>query len=207
VTFQSSELQSRQAPVRLHSRPAEIAIFALGTPSELTKNENRRWIVRLDATQSDSLSARTKFAAGRWTKAQLTGGLGAMIHHLSLGTNDLKRAKTFYDPVITVLGLRLLSRDNKSLDYGVGMVQFSLETLVDGQPASPGNGVHVAFLAEDPDMIDEFYRAAWEHRGTDDGRPGLRPEYNAHYYGAFVRDPDGNKIEAVTHSARQEEMS
>jgi catechol 2,3-dioxygenase-like lactoylglutathione lyase family enzyme len=67
-----------------------------------------------------------------------------MIHHLSLGTNDLKRAKAFYDPVMTVLGLRLLSRDDKSLDYGVGMVQFSLETPVDGKPASPGNGVHVS---------------------------------------------------------------
>lgn len=60
-----------------------------------------------------------------------------MIHHLSVGTNDLKRAKAFYDPVMTVLGLRLLSRDDKSLDYGVGMVQFSLETPVDGHPASP----------------------------------------------------------------------
>ena len=49
-----------------------------------------------------------------------------MIHHLSLGTNDLKRAKAFYDPVMTVLGLRLLSRDDKSLDHGIGMVVFSL---------------------------------------------------------------------------------
>ncbi len=128
-----------------------------------------------------------------------------MIHHVSLGTNDLKRAKAFYDPVMKVLGLRLLSRDDKSLDYGVGMVQFSLETPVDGKPASRGNGVHIAFMAEDPDMVDEFYRVGLEHGGRDDGPPGLRPEYNAHYYGAFVRDPDGNKIEAVTHSARHQE--
>jgi catechol 2,3-dioxygenase-like lactoylglutathione lyase family enzyme len=53
-------------------------------------------------------------------------------------------------------------------------------------------------------MVDEFYRVALAHGGTSDGAPGLRPEYNAHYYGAFVRDPDGNKIEAVTHSARHE---
>lgn len=130
-----------------------------------------------------------------------------MIHHLSLGTSDLKRAKAFYDPVMKVLGLRLLSRDDKSLDYGTGMVQFSIETPVDGKPASPGNGVHVAFTAEGPDMVDEFYRVALEHGGSDDGPPGLRPEYNPHYYGAFVRDPDGNKIEAVTHSARHEEVS
>ena len=127
-----------------------------------------------------------------------------MIHHLSLGTNNLERARAFYDPVLALLGLRLLKEDDKSLDYGVGMVLFSLETPVDGKPATPGNGVHVAFTAEDPGMVDEFYRIALAHGGTGDGEPGLRPEYNANYYGAFVRDPDGNKIEAVTHSARHE---
>jgi catechol 2,3-dioxygenase-like lactoylglutathione lyase family enzyme len=127
-----------------------------------------------------------------------------MIHHFSLGTNDLEKARAFYDPVLKLLGLRLLREDESSLDYGVGMVLFSLETPVDGRPATPGNGVHVAFTAEDPDMVDEFYRIALAHGGTGDGEPGLRPEYNAHYYGAFVRDPDGNKIEAVTHSARHE---
>jgi catechol 2,3-dioxygenase-like lactoylglutathione lyase family enzyme len=130
-----------------------------------------------------------------------------MIHHLSLGANDLKKARAFYDPVLAVLGLRLLKEDDKSLDYGVGAVLFSLETPVDGKPASPGNGVHVAFMAEGPDMVDEFHRVALAHGGTDDGAPGLRPEYNAHYYGAFVRDPDGNKLEAVTHSARHKETS
>ena len=130
-----------------------------------------------------------------------------MIHHLSLGTNDLKKARAFYNPVLAVLGLRLLKEDDTSLDYGVGAVLFSLETPVDGKKASPGNGVHVAFMAEGPDMVDEFYRLALENGGEDAGAPGLRPEYNAHYYGAFVRDPDGNKIEAVTHSARHEEAS
>jgi catechol 2,3-dioxygenase-like lactoylglutathione lyase family enzyme len=127
-----------------------------------------------------------------------------MIHHLSLGTNDLKSARVFYDAVFAVLGLRLLKEDDKSLDYGIGSVLFSLETPVDGKAATPGNGVHVAFMAEDPAMVDDFYRVALKHGGTDDGAPDLRPEYNSHYYGAFVRDPDGNKIEAVTHSARHE---
>jgi catechol 2,3-dioxygenase-like lactoylglutathione lyase family enzyme len=128
-----------------------------------------------------------------------------MIHHVSLGTNDLRRARAFYDPVLALLGLRLLRQDDKSLDYGVGAVLFSLETPVNGKAATPGNGVHIAFTAEDPSMVDEFYRVALEHGGTEDGPPGLRPEYNAHYYGAFVRDPDGNKIEAVTHSARHDD--
>lgn len=126
-----------------------------------------------------------------------------MIHHISLGTNDVGRAKVFYDAVFAVLGLRLLSQDDKSLDYGVGTIFFSLETPVDGKKATAGNGVHIAFMAQDPAMVDEFHRVALENGGTDDGAPGLRPEYNPHYYGVFVRDPDGNKIEAVTHAARK----
>lgn len=125
-----------------------------------------------------------------------------MIHHVSLGTNDLKKARAFYDPVLNVLGLRLLKEDVDSLDYGVATILFSLETPLDGKPASVGNGVHVAFVAQNPDMVDGFYNVALENGGKDDGPPGLRPKYNGHYYGAFVRDPDGNKIEAVTHSAR-----
>jgi catechol 2,3-dioxygenase-like lactoylglutathione lyase family enzyme len=91
-----------------------------------------------------------------------------------------------------------------SIDYSVGEVMFSLETPVDGKPASVGNGVHIAFAARDPGMVDEFYRVTLENGGTDDGAPGLRPAYNPNYYGAFVRDPDGNKIEAVTHAARKD---
>jgi catechol 2,3-dioxygenase-like lactoylglutathione lyase family enzyme len=125
-----------------------------------------------------------------------------MIHHVSLGTNDVKRARAFYDRILSVLGLRLLKADEKSLDYGVSTTVFSLETPVDSKPASVGNGVHVAFVARGPAMVDEFYRVAIESGGRDAGGPGLRPEYNANYYGAFVIDPDGNKIEAVTHSAR-----
>ena len=68
----------------------------------------------------------------------------------------------------------------------------------------PGNGVHIAFTAQDPAMVDEFYRVALDHGGKHDGAPSLRPEYNPHYYGAFIRDPDGNKIEAVTHVAGQD---
>jgi catechol 2,3-dioxygenase-like lactoylglutathione lyase family enzyme len=126
-----------------------------------------------------------------------------MIHHVSLGTNDVKRARSFYDPVLGVLGLRLLKEDETSLDYGVATIMFSLETPVDGRTASVGNGVHVAFVAQGPAMVDEFYRIALANGGSEDGPPGLRPEYNPNYYGAFVRDPDGNKIEAVTHSARK----
>lgn len=124
-----------------------------------------------------------------------------MIHHVSFGSNDLARARAFYDPVMRHLGLRLLVASEQALDYGVGEILFSLERPVDGRPATVGNGAHIAFQALDRAMVDEFHRLALAHGGTDAGPPGLRPDYGANYYGAFVRDPDGNKIEAVTLSA------
>jgi catechol 2,3-dioxygenase-like lactoylglutathione lyase family enzyme len=123
-----------------------------------------------------------------------------MIHHLSLGTNDPAKARTFYDPVMKALGLPFLSENEQFIGYGVGGFAFDLEKPSDGGRASPGNGVHIAFHARDRKVVDEFHRMALAHGGRDDGAPGLRPEYNAHYYAAFVRDPDGNKIEAVTYS-------
>lgn len=125
-----------------------------------------------------------------------------MIHHLSLGTNDIERARAFYDPVLAVIGLRPIGNYENSADYGTGDFLLSLENPFDGKEASPGNGVHVAFQARDRAMVEEFHRTALAHGGTDDGAPGLRPRYDANYYGAFVRDPDGNKIEAVTYSAK-----
>lgn len=125
-----------------------------------------------------------------------------MIHHVSLGTNDLARARAFYDPVLQVLGLRLIQHDDESLDYGASDIFFSLETPTDKRSASAGNGMHVAFQARDRATVNEFHRVALAHGGTDAGEPGVRPQYDAHYYGAFVRDPDGNKIEAVTYSGK-----
>src|ERR1700754_2467594 len=131
-----------------------------------------------------------------------SGKPSRMIHHVSLGTNDVARARTFYDPIMTLLGLRLLHADEQSADYGTGDILFSLERPVNGAPASVGNGVHVAFAAGSRAMVQEFHRLALELGGTSDGAPGVRPIYDAHYYGAFVRDLDGNKIEAVTYSAQ-----
>jgi catechol 2,3-dioxygenase-like lactoylglutathione lyase family enzyme len=125
-----------------------------------------------------------------------------MIHHVSVGSNDIAAAQRFYDAVLPLVGLTLMKSSDSALDYGSGMLSFSVETPKDGKPATVGNGSHVAFGVEDRGMVDAFYAAALAHGGTCDGKPGLRPEYDANYYGAFVRDPDGNKIEAVTYSAK-----
>ena len=125
-----------------------------------------------------------------------------MIHHVSVGTNDLTKSRAFYDAVLPAVGLGLMKSSQQAADYGSGQLIFSVETPVDGQPATAGNGTHIAFAAEDRAMVDRFYAEALANGGSSDGAPGLRPEYDANYYGAFVRDPDGNKIEAVTYSAK-----
>lgn len=125
-----------------------------------------------------------------------------MIDHISVGTNDLERSRAFYDAVLIELGIRLLSSSDRSADYGVSSILFSVETPVDGEAASSGNGTHIAFSAGDREIVDGFYRAALANGGRDGGAPGVRPNYDAHYYAAFVFDPDGNKIEAVTRSSK-----
>jgi catechol 2,3-dioxygenase-like lactoylglutathione lyase family enzyme len=121
------------------------------------------------------------------------------ISHVSVGINDLDRSRAFYDPLMQILGLRIRQADNESVDYGTDdALSYSLETPVDGRPATPGNGVHVAFDAGNRTTVDIFYHEALLLGGKDAGPRGLRPQYGPDYYGAFVLDPDGNKIEAVT---------
>ena len=121
------------------------------------------------------------------------------ISHVSVGVNDLDRARAFYDPLMRLLGLSIRQADGESVDYGTDdALSYSLETPVDGKPATAGNGVHIAFDAGNRTTVDRFYRQALLLGGTDAGPPGLRPQYGPDYYGAFVLDPDGNKIEAVT---------
>jgi catechol 2,3-dioxygenase-like lactoylglutathione lyase family enzyme len=128
---------------------------------------------------------------------------GAMIHHVSVGTNDVKRAKGFYDPLMALIGFRVLKSSDRSVHYGASDIVFSLETPDNGEPAGPGNGCHIAFQAPDRETVRRFHSTALAHGGTDEGAPGIREKYNANYYGAFVRDPDNNKIEAVTYTARE----
>jgi catechol 2,3-dioxygenase-like lactoylglutathione lyase family enzyme len=129
------------------------------------------------------------------------------ISHVSVGVNDVRRAKRFYDPLMKLLGLSIRQADNESVDYGNEALVFSLETPTDGRPATAGNGVHIAFWAPDRQTVDRFHREALELGGRDAGKPGLRPQYSDTYYGAFVFDLDGNKIEAVTEVEEQEPSS
>jgi len=119
------------------------------------------------------------------------------ISHVSLGTNDFDRAVAFYDKVMATLGCRRLEEFPGAAAYGKLYPEFWVQTPIDGYPASVGNGTHIAFVASSREAVHAFYEAALEAGATDAGAPGPRPHYGEPYYGCFVRDLDGNKIEAT----------
>jgi catechol 2,3-dioxygenase-like lactoylglutathione lyase family enzyme len=124
-----------------------------------------------------------------------------VLHHVSLGTNDLKRSKAFYDPLMAELGLRLIKESERLICYGLTETVFSVEKPIDGERAMAGNGTHVAFHAGRRKVVSVCHKAGLANGGTDEGAPGIRSEYDPNYYAAFLRDPDGNKIEIVTFAA------
>lgn len=121
------------------------------------------------------------------------------LHHVSVGVADVARAKSFYDIVLRTVGLRVLKSTPHAVHYGSDEIVFSLETPTNGGPPTAGNGVHIAFIASDSIAVDDFHREALRLGARDVGAPGPRPQYSEGYYGAFVLDLDGNKIEAVFH--------
>jgi catechol 2,3-dioxygenase-like lactoylglutathione lyase family enzyme len=126
-----------------------------------------------------------------------------IVHHLSLGTNDLERACRFYDAVMSAIGLRRMKRNgDRELIYGANAFLLSVQRPADGAPASAGHGAHIAFAAESRAMVDRFHAEGLAHGGRDAGAPGIRERYDPHYYAAFLLDPDGNQLEAVTFSSR-----
>ncbi|MGB1235895.1 MAG: VOC family protein [Planktomarina sp.] len=125
-----------------------------------------------------------------------------MFDHLGLSVADFDRAKAFYDQALAPLGHSLVAMvpseytgGVKVGGYGTDRPQFWISE--DGAQTPV---VHVAFAAATRADVDAFYAAAIAAGGVDNGAPGLRPHYHADYYGAFVRDPDGNNTEAVCHT-------
>jgi catechol 2,3-dioxygenase-like lactoylglutathione lyase family enzyme len=121
----------------------------------------------------------------------------SIISHVSIGTNNFDRAVDFYDKVMQTLGCRQLMAHPGAVAYGRGFPEFWLQTPYDGKPATVGNGVHIGFIANTKEEVHAFHQAALDQGGTDEGAPGPRPDYGDAYYGCFVRDLDGNKIEAT----------
>jgi catechol 2,3-dioxygenase-like lactoylglutathione lyase family enzyme len=127
-----------------------------------------------------------------------------MICYLTLGTNQLDAAGRFYDAVLAPLGYVRLRTLATEVGYGPPVrpgekpvCRLWITLPFDGQPATFGNGVDLALDAPSRSAVDAFHAAALAMGGRDEGGPGLRPHYGPHFYTAYVRDLDGNKLNAV----------
>lgn len=122
-----------------------------------------------------------------------------MLLYVTLGTNDIDRAQTFYDAVLPVLGYRRQRSSQEEIGYaadGDSRCRLWIVTPFNRRRATGGNGSMVALVAESHADVDRFHAAALAAGGNDEGKPGLR-SYHAHLYAAYIRDPDGNKLAAV----------
>jgi catechol 2,3-dioxygenase-like lactoylglutathione lyase family enzyme len=122
------------------------------------------------------------------------------LDHVSVGSGNIPAARQFYLLALAPLGMKIIEEAPGAFaDFGLESIEFSIETPVDGRAASAGNGVHICFLANTRAAVVAFHQAALAAGGRCAGPPGLRLHYHSNYFGAFVYDLDGNKIEAVCH--------
>jgi catechol 2,3-dioxygenase-like lactoylglutathione lyase family enzyme len=119
-----------------------------------------------------------------------------MIDHVTLNVRDLEACQAFYTAALRPLGYELMMEYLEGCGYGAeGKPDFFLARR--GEPSAP---VHVALRGPDRSTVDAFHEAALAAGGKDNGPPGIRRVYHEYYYGAYVLDPEGNNIEAVTHA-------
>jgi catechol 2,3-dioxygenase-like lactoylglutathione lyase family enzyme len=123
-----------------------------------------------------------------------------MLDHVSIPVHDLEKSAAFYDAALAPLGLARRKERQGAVGYGPADRQAPVFWLLSRQPngtAAPGTGLHISFQAPSRAAVDAFYGEATGCGGTDAGPPGVRPEYTMPFYGAFVLDLDGFKVEAV----------
>jgi catechol 2,3-dioxygenase-like lactoylglutathione lyase family enzyme len=128
-----------------------------------------------------------------------------MFSHVFIGVIDFARALQFYGAVMAALGLKARFVDASKPwagwhSEGNARPFFVICHPFDGQAHAPGNGQMVAFAAHDRLCVRRAHAAALLHGGACEGEPGLRPQYHEHYYGAYFRDPDGNKLAVACHA-------
>ena len=128
-----------------------------------------------------------------------------MFSHISIGVNDLKKAMAFYDGIMPILGFSRQSTGETFAGYGdeekirTGIDCLWIGKPFNGEPAVPGNGTSVAFLASTRQVVEDFHKKAVELGGKNEGEPGIREEAHPNFYAAYVRDLDGNKLAIVCH--------
>ena len=122
-----------------------------------------------------------------------------MIDHVSIAVRDLKAAEHFYTALLAPLGMsKLREWPDAAVGFGKKHPEFWLNRRADMARVPDDSGVHVCLRVREAAAVDAFHAAALASGGKSDGAPGLRPQYYENYYAAFIRDPDGNRIEAVT---------
>jgi catechol 2,3-dioxygenase-like lactoylglutathione lyase family enzyme len=131
----------------------------------------------------------------------------AMIDHVSIAVRDLDRASAFYEAVLARIGYSKLEVRPTTVGFGKRYSELWLNHRPDmfvlpSDSGAQNNGVHVCLRAPTAAAVDGFHAAALAAGGASDGAPGLRPHHGEGYYAAFIRDPDGNRIEAVTFIAQ-----
>jgi len=124
-----------------------------------------------------------------------------MIDHVSVDVTDLERSGRFYEATLAPLGLSRLVTRPATIGFGKTYPEFWINLRAGMAPVEPGSGVHICLRVKSAAEVDAFHAAALNGGGRSDGAPGLRPHDRVRYYAAFVIDPDGNRIEAVTFPA------
>jgi catechol 2,3-dioxygenase-like lactoylglutathione lyase family enzyme len=122
-----------------------------------------------------------------------------VIDHVSIAVRDLKKGEPFYTALLAPLGMtKLREWPDSAIGFGKKYPEFWINRRAAMDRVAEDSGVHICLRAPDTAAVDAFHAAALKAGGTSDGVPGLRTQYHGNYYAAFVRDPDGNRIEAVT---------
>jgi catechol 2,3-dioxygenase-like lactoylglutathione lyase family enzyme len=121
-----------------------------------------------------------------------------MIDHVSVGVRDLDRAARFYQAVLGAIGYQQLEVRPRTVGFGKTYPEFWINLRAAMLPLAADSGNHVGLRVRTSELVDAFHAAALAAGGASDGAPGLRPQHGERYYAAFVRDLDGNRIEAVT---------
>lgn len=121
----------------------------------------------------------------------------SVISHVSIGTNDFDSLRAFYLAVMPSVGAKIIMEHPGAVAFGRQFPELWIGIPHDGKPASVGNGFHIGFIADNKEQVHSFYEVAIAAGATCDGPPGPRPLYGEPYYGCFVRDPEGHKIEAA----------
>lgn len=133
-----------------------------------------------------------------------------MFSHVFVGVSDFERALAFYEPLMAALDIERRFCDPTRpwagwQTQGGPRPLFLIGAPYDGHPPSAGNGQMVAFQAASRAMVRRAYEVALASGGSSEGPPGMRPEYHSSYYGAYLRDPDGNKLCVVCHAEEADE--